>query len=402
MADQPAGKLADNILHFARVLRRTGLQIGPAQVVVALEAVETAGIKRRDDMHSALHAVFVTRRDQRELFDQAFHIFWRDPNLLRDAMSLVLPDIGFPDEESAKQELSRRVADAMRGTSPIRAARAGDQIVDEDARDTWSAEEILQRKDFEEMSAEEVREAKEIIKRLRLPIQSVSTRRFQPDRSGNRIDLRRTFRKTLRNGGNLIDLDRKKIRRRQPPLVVLCDISGSMSQYSRLFLHFLHAITNDRDRVFSFVFGTRLTNITRYLQKKDVDVALAAVSDAVEDWSGGTRIGQALGEFNRHWSRRVLNQGAVCLLVTDGLDRDAGAGLSHEMERLHMSVRRLIWLNPLLRFDGFEPRAQGVKAMLPHVDDFRAVHNIQSLKELAGILSGDGQSTVGTALLSAA
>jgi uncharacterized protein with von Willebrand factor type A (vWA) domain len=167
---------------------------------------------------------------------------------------------------------------------------------------------------------------------------------------------------------------------------MLCDISGSMSRYSRMFLHFMHAITNDRDRVSTFVFGTRLTNITRHLRQKDVDVALAKVADAVEDWSGGTRIGLSLADFNINWSRRVLGQGAVVILISDGLDRDAGEGLPKEIERLHKSCRRLIWLNPLLRYEGFEPKSRGVRAMLPHVDDFRTVHNLNSLEDLAAAL----------------
>ena len=154
-----------------------------------------------------------------------------------------------------------------------------------------------------------------------------------------------------------------------------------------MFVHFMHTLTNDRDRVHTFLFGTRLTNVTRYLRHKDIDVALAKVTNAVEDWSGGTRIGESLGDFNRQWTRRVLAQGAVVILISDGLDRDAGRGLTEEMDRLHKSCRRLIWLNPLLRFQGFEPKSQGIRAILPHVDDFRPVHNLLSLGELIEALS---------------
>jgi uncharacterized protein with von Willebrand factor type A (vWA) domain len=240
--------------------------------------------------------------------------------------------------------------------------------------------------DFEKMSLEELARAKAAIARLRLPVQDVPTRRFAPDRRGARADLRATLRAALRSGG-LIELKRRSRRRRPPPLVVLCDISGSMSRYSRIFLHFMHSVTNDRDRVYTFVFGTRLTNITRYLRHRDVDLALDRVAEAVTDWSGGTRIGHALCEFNRLWSRRLLGQGAIVLLITDGLDRDAGAGLAHEMDRLHRSCRRLIWLNPLLRYEGFEPRSLGMKAMMPYVDEFRPVHNLESLETLIEVLS---------------
>jgi uncharacterized protein with von Willebrand factor type A (vWA) domain len=226
-----------------------------------------------------------------------------------------------------------------------------------------------------------------MLARLRLPLPEPPTRRYQPSPSGRRIDLRATLRQSVRAGGHLLALERRKPRRRPPPLVVLCDISGSMGRYSRMLLHFLHAVTNDRDRVHSFLFGTRLTNITRQLRTRDIDLALDRVGQAVQDWSGGTRIGAALHEFNRVWSRRVLGQGAVVLLITDGLDRDAGDGLGHEMERLHQSCRRLVWLNPLLRWDGFAPKSSGIRAMLPHVDEFRPVHNLASLAALASALS---------------
>jgi uncharacterized protein with von Willebrand factor type A (vWA) domain len=244
--------------------------------------------------------------------------------------------------------------------------------------------------DFDKMSNAELAEAKRALRRLRLPIRFVPTRRFRSDPHGPRADMRATLRAALRGGADIIDLKRRIRRTRQPPLVALCDISGSMGRYSRMLLHFLHAVTNDRDRVFTFLFGTRLTHITRHLRRSDVDEALDRVAGAVEDWSGGTRIGHCVEEFNRRWSRRVLGQGAVVLLISDGLDRDAGDGLAQSMERLHKSCRRLIWLNPLLRFEGFEPKSQGIKAILPHVDDFRTVHNLESLSQLAQALERPG------------
>jgi len=221
---------------------------------------------------------------------------------------------------------------------------------------------------------------------MRLPIMAVPTRRLSPDPHGRRVDMRASLRASLRSGGG-VPLRHRSPKLRHPPLVVLCDISGSMSRYSRMFLHFMHAITNDRDRVHTFVFGTRLTNITRHLRHRDVDVALEKVAEGVEDWSGGTRIGHCLHDFNANWSRRVLGQGAVVLMISDGLDRDAGEGIGDEVERLHKSCRRLIWLNPLLRYAGFEPKSKGIKALLPHVDDFRTVHNLASLGDLAAALA---------------
>ena len=190
----------------------------------------------------------------------------------------------------------------------------------------------------------------------------------------------------MRSGGAVIPLRYRRPRKRPPPLVFLCDISGSMGRYTRLFLHLMHAITNDRDRVHTFLFGTRLTNVTRYLRYKDVDTALERVGQAVLDWSGGTRIGHCLHAFNQDWSRRVLTQGAVTVLISDGLDRDEGAGLALEMERLHKSCRRLIWLNPLLRYEDFQPKSVGIRAILPHVDEFRTIHNLDSMRDLTRVL----------------
>lgn len=381
-----AGRFAENILHFARTLRAAGLNVGSGQVLDAIRAVETAGIGRRDDFYWTLHAVFVSRRDQRELFDQAFHIFWRNPELLEKMMALLLPQVGGLRDEAAAEMASRRVAEAfLPAHAPGEAEDDQErrQEIEFDAALTYSDREILRAKDFEDMSAEEVARARQIIARLRLPILAVKTRRFGPKPDGRRIDMRRTLRASLRSGGDIIPLQRRARLRRHPPLVILCDISGSMERYSRMLLHFLHALTNDRDRVHTFLFGTRLTNVTRHLRNRDIDLALGKIGGAVEDWSGGTRIGATLGEFNAKWSRRVLGQGPVVLLISDGLDRDAGEGLGDQMERLHKSCRRLIWLNPLLRFDGFEPKSAGIQAILPHVDEFRPVHNLDSLEQVA-------------------
>jgi uncharacterized protein with von Willebrand factor type A (vWA) domain len=383
-----SGKLVENVMHFARTLRAAGMPVGPGRVIEAVRALETAGIGRREDFYWTLHAVFVNRRDQRELFDQAFHIFWRNPQLLERMMGMLLPQIEQMPQEDKGPETLRRIAEAF-------APKAGKgehredalEKVEFDMRLTFSDQEKLQKMDFEAMSTEEVALAKSAIARLALPLQKVRTRRYARARSGPRIDMPATLRASLRSGGDLIPLRAKAPVFRPPPLVVLCDVSGSMTQYSRLFLHFMHALTNDRDRVHTFTFGTRLTNVTRFLRAKDVDAALTRVADEVKDWSGGTRIGATLAEFNRFWSRRVLGQGAVVLLITDGLDREGGQGLAREAERLHKSCRRLIWLNPLLRFDGFEPKSLGIRALLPHVDEFRPVHNLESLGELAKALS---------------
>ncbi len=382
------GKLTANIMHFARALRAAGLPIGPGRVIDAVRAVEAVGLGNRNDFYWALHAVFVNRRDQRELFDQTFHLFWRNPRILERMMALILPVIpGSVDQ--GQRRISRRVAEAMGGQDSAGTEndeQRGERI-EIDAALTYSADEHLRKKDFEDMTADEIALARQIIRRMRLPVIAMPTRRFQHDPAGNRISMRATLRAALRSGGDSIPLIRKRPRRRTPTLVILCDISGSMSRYSRMLLHFVHGVTNDRDRVFTFLFGTRLTNVTRHMREKDIDIALDRVAKAAVDWSGGTRIGACLHEFNRDWSRRVLGQGAVVLFISDGLDRDAAEGLDTEMERLHKSCRRLIWLNPLLRYDGFEAKAAGIRAIRPHVDDFRTIHNLKSLTQLADALS---------------
>ena len=386
-APAPAsGNLVPNIMHFARALRAAGLPIGPGKVLQAVEAVRAVGLESRADFYWTLHAVFVNRRDQRLIFDQAFHVFWRNPKLLERMMGLLLPELQVPGQEGA--EMNRRLAEALRAGQG-ETERPREEKIELDAAMTFSARELLQTMDFEKMSNAEMDAARAAVRRLALALAERPTRRFAADPRGARIDMRATLRAQLRAGG-LIALKRKDRATRPPPLVVLCDISGSMSRYTRIFLHFLHAVINDRDRVHAFLFGTRLTNITRQLRTRDVDDALDKVATAVEDWSGGTRIGQCLAEFNRRWSRRVLGQSAVVLFISDGLDRDAGAGLEQEIERLHKSCSRLIWLNPLLRYEAFAPKSLGMKAILPHVDEFRPVHNLESLAAVVAALAGSG------------
>jgi uncharacterized protein len=380
-------KLVNNIMHFGRVLRAAGVPVGPGKVLDAVNAVRAVGVASRRDFYWTLHAVFVNRRDQHEMFDQAFHIFWRDPRLLERMLGMLMPAMPGEEQGSEEEPPSRRIMEAM---SPGESENEGEEQepeIEVEATMTASANELLQKMDFEDMSAEEIARAKAAIARMRLPIQQVPTRRFRASPMPRRIDMRATLRAAMRSGGAVIPLRFRAPRRRTPPLVVLCDISGSMGRYTRMLLHFMHAITNDRDRVYTFLFGTRLTNVTRHLRNKDIDIALDRCVDAVDDWSGGTRIGEALKDFNRFWSRRVLGQGAVVLLISDGLDRDAGRGLGREMERLHKSCRRLVWLNPLLRFDGFEPKSQGIRAILPYVDEFRPVHNLESLTQLVEALN---------------
>lgn len=383
---KPDGRIADNIVYFARTLRKAGMRVGPASVVEAIDAVLVAGIGTRDDFYWTLHAVLVKRREDRPVFDEAFRLFWRSRELIEKLLAMFSPVAPDTRKREKQRAAESRVANALFAGQESRREDEVPQI-DIDARFTVSGREVLRGKDFAQMTADELTEARRAIAELRLPVDRVRTRRFRPDPNGRRVDPRATMRSALRTGGDLIIPRFRSVRTVQPPLVVLADISGSMSQYTRIFLHFMHALSEKRRRVHTFVFGTRLTNLSRQLRHRDPDEALEQASAAVEDWSGGTRIGDTLHEFNRVWSRRVLSQGAVVLLITDGLERDDPGGLEAEMERLHKSCRRLVWLNPLLRFEGFEPRARGVQAMLPYVDELRAVHSLDALTDLCASLS---------------
>lgn len=377
-----SSKLAENVVHFTRFLRGAGLRVGTASALDALAAAAAVDLLHREQLYWALHAVLVKRPEDFELYDQAFRLFWRDPEALNPTLAQMLPHIRVPPAST----ISRRIAEAWRQPSP--AGSAPPERVEFDAALTFSADEVLRTRDFDQMSAEEFAQARRIAARMVVALQPVRTRRFRPDPHGPKIDLARTVRESRKTFGDLAPLRFRSRVLLPPPLVVLCDISGSMGRYSEMLLNYLHALMSVRTRVHAFLFATRLTNVTRILRRRDPDEALARCGHEVLDWSGGTRLRTCLRAFNRAWSRRVLGQGAVVLLVTDGLDRDPEPGLEAEASRLHRSCRRLIWLNPLLRWEGFQPRAQGVKALLPHVDEHRPVHNLDSLEGLGRALGG--------------
>jgi len=387
------GKLAQNIAHFARALRKAGLPIGPGRTLDAVNAVAAAGFDRREDFYFTLQAIFVSRPEERSTFGQVFRLFWRDPRYLDQMMSLLLPQVHGAQEDRVAEPAEKRAAEALLDGQlpPPPETDSNAEQIEIDASATMSSEERLKTLDFEQMSSGEIAEARRMLAKLTLPVQPLKTRRSAPSVLTARIDARRTLRDALRTGGEIARLAHKAPVPRWPNLVVLCDISGSMADYSRMVLHFVHAVANRKGqgwaRVHAFTFGTRLTNITRHLRARDVDAALKAAGQEAQDWSGGTRIGQSLHAFNRDWSRRVLGQGAVVLLITDGLDRDDTSLLAREAERLHLSCRRLIWLNPLLRWTGFVPKAAGICALLPHVDSFRAGHSIASLEALGRAIS---------------
>ncbi len=375
---------AENITHFARVLRRAGVPVGPDRVIAALEAIEAVGFSHRDDVHAALSAVMLDRHEQQAIFDQAFEAFWRDPKLLEQMMALLLPKIqGKGDRERAKR--ANRIADALapppKEPAPSKPQSGPDEQIDYETSFTFSDRERLQGADFESMTTAEFDLAKRIAEELPLPLAPVRRRRHEASSRG-RIDLRRTMLAMARQPATLLPRFSEP-RTELPTLVVLLDISGSMDRYARLMLHYVHGLTRRHFKVHTLTFGTRLTNITRALRNRDPDVALAIAAAQVQDWKGGTRIASCLDDFNRHWARRLLGANAAVLLVSDGLDTDEQGELSRAAKQLRLYAHQIVWLNPLLRFDRFEPRAAGIRAILPHVDRFLPVHNLASLADLA-------------------
>jgi uncharacterized protein len=388
----PPGHLAENVMHFGRVLRQAGLPLGTDRIVLALTALQVAGLESRRDFHDTLAACFIDRVEHREIFEQAFHLFWRDPDLAGRMLAMLLPRVQAKENTAPPPPENRRLGEALFPHQPNSPQPPPEQI-EVEASLTWNEREVLRKADFETMTVDEWRQAQALLKGLAPLFEPLATRRTKRAAHPGRADGRATLQAMARRGGELWEMRWRRPRTRPAPLVVLADISGSMSRYSRMLLHFTHALGHADARVESFVFGTRLTRTTRSLRQRDPDIAVSQVVREVQDWSGGTRISECLHQFNRNWARRVLPGRATVLLITDGLEHGHTDELRFEMERLHKSCRRLIWLNPLLRFDAFEPRAGGIKAMLPHVDRFLPAHNLASLEQLARVLAGVDQES---------
>jgi uncharacterized protein len=365
---------------FARLLHDAGLEAGPRRLTDATRALVYIDLKKRDDFRNALRSVFVSRKEDIATFEAAFDIFWSPPDP-RGSAGLV-PGRSRP--LALSPERARIWANAL-GLNTSQMNREQDPKEFPATSSGYSAEELLRHKDFEEMTWEETEQVRRLLEQAPWRVAERRTRRLRPSRAGS-IDLRRSARHAIRSSGELMALFRRKPRIRRRPLVLICDVSGSMERYSRLLMIFAHAIAR-REDLEAFVFSTRLTRITRLLRHRDLDRALESVSKGVHDFSGGTRIGDALGDFNRKWARRVLGHGAVVLIVSDGWDRGDPQHLVAELVHLRRSSHRLIWLNPLLGSRGYEPLTRGMAAALPHVDDFLAAHNVAALEDLGTLLA---------------
>ncbi|KWW36008.1 vWA domain-containing protein [Cupriavidus metallidurans] len=381
----PLPMLARNVTHFMRLLRDTGFGLSPAHAVDALEALRHIDIGARDEVRAALAALVLSGPDQRPLFDAAFDLFWRDPDWESKLRAMLLPrvDAGIPPPRR-----SNRLADALAARQPP--SPKPDQPPREErftAPLTFSDQERLAGRDFETLNADEWRALQHLVRTRRARLALQKTRRLRPSTCGTHADLRASARLAVRQHGEWLRWKYRKRAERKPPVVLLLDISGSMSQYSRAVLYFCHALTQSRERLHVFLFGTRLTNVTRALRERDPDDAVNLITEQVRDWAGGTRIGAALATFNRQWARRTLSGRATVLLVSDGIDLEHIDLLEQEMARLRRFAHRIIWLNPLLRYEGFTPQARGIQAILPHVDALRAAHNLDSLFALESLLA---------------
>ena len=387
LAGNDPGEQATPILHnlalFGEVLRGLGLEVGSGNMVDLVRATEHVPLARRGDFRQAARSILVHRKADLPLFDEAFDVFWRRPATGQTSLDL---------RSMGEQRRFRQPQAGPPAASDPAGAGASGQADDENAPDqvdltrTYSPREVLREKNFARFTMQEVEEAKGMIAQLSWNLGRRQTRRREPG-SGAQLDLRRTLRANQKYGGELLDLSYRRRRDKPRSLVLLCDISGSMERYTRMLLHFIHAISGGLDRVEAFLFATRLTRITRYLQHRGVDQTVSQVSRAVPDWAGGTRIGDALKSFNYLWLRRVVRGGAVVMVISDGWDRGEPELLSKEMFRLQRSCSRLIWLNPLLGDQAYQPLTRGMQAALPYTDDFLPVHNLNSLVVLGRHLS---------------
>ncbi len=375
------GFLLPNLLLFGRVCKGLGMSVTPSQMIEVARALEFIQLGRRDDVYHTLRALIVTHPRELDLFDEAFRTFWRRP--VTEWSTLDLSSLGEHRRQKKTQFLPPPEASPDDGTN------AGGAPVDDKLIalvPTYSQREALRQKDFAEMTADEIAQAQQLIAQLPWGLGTRRTRRLVPG-NGSRSDPRAAFRRNLRYQGEPLEWPSRTRKIKPRPLVLLCDISGSMERYTRLLLHFMHTLANSSFQVESFVFSTRLTRITRPLRHRSVDATLRRVGADVKDWGGGTRIGDALHQFNYRWLRRVLGHGTVVLLITDGWDRGDPDQLRAEISRIRRSAHRLIWLNPLIGSPQYEPLTRGAMAMLPHVDDFLPVSNLASLEMLARELS---------------
>lgn len=391
------GCLVDNIIYFCRTLRRAGVPVAPSQIKDLIRAVEVVGFSKKSDFMEILRVCLITRPEQMEVFEQVFNLFWRDPEFINKIMQTLLPFAQNKQDEALKPKAAEhRAADAM--TDPMKQdlqeqVKTTEELI-LDAQFSFSQNERISAMDFEQMTNAEVADAERAIAQLDFKLPKTYSRRYRTSHSGQRIDIRNTLHHSRKSGGELLKLIKKRRTERKPDLVFLCDISGSMSTYSRMIMHFIYAIANQTpvhqswSQVRAFTFGTQLTNISQLIKGDDPDTALHNIGQSVTDWDGGTQIGSNIEQFNMKWSRRILKSDTIVILVTDGLERGDIDLLDTQLERLKLSSGQIIWLNPLLRFDEFQPLAQGIRIIKKHTSRLVSCHNVNSLANLSSVISG--------------
>ncbi|CAI8003658.1 hypothetical protein GBAR_LOCUS3721 [Geodia barretti] len=382
---EPGGHILPNLLRFAEVLRRVGLDAGPASVMDMVRATEHVHIGRRAEFYQAARSIFVHRKQDLPVFDEAFNVFWRKPNTARSGMDL--RSMG-EQRRFRKPQVSAGHDEPMDDALALDGDPDDDSVSNIDLTRTYSAREVLREKDFAQFAGHEVAEARRMMASLRWDLGNRRTRRMVPG-DGSGLDMRRTLRRSLQHGGEMLELAHRGPKSRPRSLALICDVSGSMERYTRMLLHFIHTIAVGQP-IEAFLFATRLTRITRQLRYRSIDQAITEVSRAVPDWAGGTRIGEAVKTFNYQWLRRTLRGQSIVMIISDGWDRGEPELLARETSRLQRSCHRLIWLNPLLGSPSYQPLTQGMQAALPYVDDFLPVHNMNSLQALADRLSDIG------------
>ncbi len=376
------GHLLRNIVLFARLLRALDIEVTPTQILDLLEGLRHIQLRERQDVKDTARTILINRHEYISLFDQAFDLFWQARD--RQELSEMDIDVFIPEQPEQRKQEILSIQSQGEGFSPPDLDPDDDPIIDRS--ESYSVNEVLRQKDFVDLTPHELAEVKQLMQRMDWQLEQRRTRRKTPATHGIYYDMRRTFRQNLRYGGEPLVLKRRTRKLKRRPLVVISDISGSMERYARILLKFIYVISQGLEDAEAFVFSTRLTRITRQLRGREVDIVLDQVTNAIQDWGGGTRIGEALRTFNYDWGRRVLGQGAIVLIISDGWDRGDIALLDKEMKRLQLSCQRLIWLNPLLGSPNYQPLTRGIQAALPYIDDFLPVHNLASLEQLGELL----------------
>jgi hypothetical protein len=389
MGGEVQSHMEDSITAFGRFLRQVGFEIGTGEIMNAIHAVETVGVLRKDDFQSALRSTLITTNKKIELFNEVFELYWRNPDRIENVADILRK---LYESRLAQAELEQMTQPkTLKEMQSLREVEGSNDEATLDQVDyhllMYSRDEVLRQKDFSTYTDDEIKEAKTILDRFIWDFGNRLNRRMKSGKKAHRLNFKKTFRKNMFPDQDFVRLMWSEKKTKPRPIVTLCDVSASMENYTKILLHFMHTFSGLNRRVESFIFGTQLTRITKYFKDRDVDSAIKELSQNIKDWSGGTRIGEAIESFNFHWARRVLNQGAVVIIISDGWDTGATSLLSSEMERLNKSCHRLIWLNPNLGFEGYQPLTQGIQAILPNVDEFLPVHNLKSLIDLGKVLS---------------